>query len=58
VSNEELGYDIVKEAVEGKVLLVNQMKIKKDYHHVQKDGADLLKLRHIIQVQKDNTKEL
>jgi len=56
VSNEELGYDIVKEAVERGGGKLNEN--KKDHHHVQKDGADLLKLRHIIQVQEDNIREL
>jgi len=56
VSNEELGYDIVKEAIEGAAGKPNEN--KKDHHHVQKDGADLLKLRHIIQVQEDNIREL
>jgi len=56
VSNEELGYDIVKEAIERGGGKPNAN--KKDHHHVQKDGADLLKLHHIIEVQEDNIREL
>jgi len=46
----------VKKVVEGAGGKPNENKI--DHHHVQKDGADLLKLRHIIQVQEDNIREL
>jgi len=46
----------MKEAVEGGGGKPNEN--KKDHHHVQKDRADLLKLRHIIQVQEDNIREL
>ena len=56
MSNEELGYDIVKESVERGGGKPNEN--KKDHHHVQKDGADLLKLLHIIQVQEDNIRKL
>ena len=48
MSNEELEYDIVKEVVEGGDGKPNEN--KKDHHHGQKDRADLLKPRHIIQV--------
>ena len=56
MSNEELEYDIVKEAVQGGVGKPNEN--KEDHHHVHKDRADLLKLRHIIQVQEDSIREL
>jgi len=57
VSNEELEYDIVKEALEGGGGKPNENK-KKDHHHVHKDRLDLLKLRHIILVQEDNIREI
>jgi len=56
VLNKEFEYDIVKEAVEGGGGKPNEN--KKDHHHVQKDRVDLLKLRHIIQVQEDSIREL
>ena len=56
MSNEELEYDIVKEAVQGGGGKPNEN--KEDHHHMHKDRADLSKLRHIIQVQEDSIREL
>jgi len=56
MSNEELEYDIVKEVVQNGSGKPSEN--KEDHHHVHKDRADLLKLRHIIQVQEDSIREL
>jgi len=56
VSNEELEYDIVKEALQGGVGQPKEN--NKDHHQGHNDRLDIIKLGDIILVQEDTIKEL